>query len=67
MYRGLDMDTPTETLLKARICSDHFRSDDFVQSHRNDNKSLSSNAVPAVFPDAPTATDEQVITFVSLL
>ena len=32
-----------------------------------DHKSLTTNPVPSVFPDAPTATDEQVITFGRLL
>ena len=65
---GLDIKTPAETLLKWPMCSYHFRPDDF-ENPRNlkDHKSLTTNAVPSVFPDAPTATDEQVITFGRLL
>ncbi|XP_078131076.1 transcription factor E2F6 isoform X2 [Sander vitreus] len=58
---GLDIKTPAETLLKWRMCSDHFRPGDFKKKRNlKEHKSLTTNAVPSVFPDAPTATDEQV-------
>uniref|UniRef100_A0A8C5CFG6 THAP-type domain-containing protein n=1 Tax=Gadus morhua TaxID=8049 RepID=A0A8C5CFG6_GADMO len=61
---GLDINTPAETVPKLKICSDHFRPDDFEKPCNLKSKtSLKTNAVPSVFSDAPTATDEQVITF----
>uniref|UniRef100_A0A8C9YMH0 THAP domain-containing protein 1 n=1 Tax=Sander lucioperca TaxID=283035 RepID=A0A8C9YMH0_SANLU len=58
------LDIKAETLLKWQMCSDHFRPDDFEKPRNlKDHKSLTTNVVPSIFPDAPTATDEQVITF----
>uniref|UniRef100_A0A8C5CLQ4 THAP domain-containing protein 1 n=1 Tax=Gadus morhua TaxID=8049 RepID=A0A8C5CLQ4_GADMO len=65
---GLDIKTPAETARNWKICSDHFRPDDFEKpSNLKSKASLKSNAVPSVFSDAPTATGEQVITFGRLL
>ncbi|XP_030221446.1 uncharacterized protein LOC115550493 [Gadus morhua] len=58
---GLDIKTPAETARNWKICSDHFRPDDFEKpSNLKSKASLKSNAVPSVFSDAPTATGEQV-------
>uniref|UniRef100_A0A8C5BMA9 THAP-type domain-containing protein n=1 Tax=Gadus morhua TaxID=8049 RepID=A0A8C5BMA9_GADMO len=57
---GLDIKTPAETARNWKICSDHFRPDDFEKpSNLKSKASLKSNAVPSVFSDAPTATGEQ--------
>ena len=65
---GLDIKTPAETARNWKICSDHFRPDDFEKpSNLKSKASLKSNAVPSVFSDAPTATGGQVITFGRLL
>ncbi|KAK0132604.1 THAP domain-containing protein 4 [Merluccius polli] len=56
---GLDINTPAETLHKLRLCSDHFRPDDFAKRTLKGNKSLTTIAVPSIFPGAPTATYEQ--------
>ena len=50
---GLDINTPAETLLKWRLCSDHFRPDDFAKPRNlKDHTLLTKSAVPSVFPDA---------------
>ncbi|KAK0156598.1 THAP domain-containing protein 4 [Merluccius polli] len=41
---GLDINTPSETLHKWRLCSDHFRPDDFAKRNLKGNKSLTKIA-----------------------
>ena len=55
---GLDINQPTERLLKWRMCSDHFRPEDFAKPRNiKDHTLLTTTAVPSIFPDPPTATD----------
>ena len=55
---GLDINPPAEKLLKWKLCSDHFRHEDFAKPRNiKDHTLLTTTAVPSISPDAPTATD----------